>query len=78
MMLLLTLAAAGYALYYFIKSPPHETQVVKRYADNPDYSEFDDTEGGGSNLDDCQRYINANTIRDCIETKSKRLNRNAQ
>ena len=75
-MLLLTLAAAGFGFYYFMKSPPDSSDVNKRYGYETDNSTFDDGEDSGAYLDDCQRYINADIIRECIEAKTERLNRN--
>jgi len=68
---LIILAAAGYGLYYYLKSPPESSKTTARYQENDQETSFDQIEDGKGGLDDCYRYISSDHIQACVDARTK-------
>ena len=70
-LLLAVMIGGAYALYHYLINPPEKKNTEVRYFENDQATMFHEREDAGNNLDDCYRYANPDSVRGCIENRSK-------
>ena len=78
LLLLALLGAIALGVYRFTQSQSEGRPAVMRYQENDQYSQFDESEGTGSHIDDCQRYLNTNAFQGCVEKRKARMREQGQ
>lgn len=69
---LLVVLGIAWLLYDYAMEKQKPDRVEARYQNTQTVFPADNNDRQYSSVDDCQRYINADRIQDCLETKIKR------